>query len=74
MIIAGHAFNLAGWCACGRRWTQIRNVGRECVGLEGIAHTGALNEAEASQIAAAREAEDARIADAMAGVAAGAGR
>ena len=71
--IAGHSFDEHGRCSCGRAWVDIRNTLASDIGQQGIAHRGALNDSEYSQIAARREAEDARLSNATAAVAAGAG-
>lgn len=73
MIIAGHMFH-SGRCSCGLAWVDIRNTDIDEVGQEGIAHTGRLSGHEFEQIREMRDAENARIADAMGAVAAGAGR
>lgn len=71
-MIAGHSFDETGRCSCGRVWFDIRNAVEEEIGNSGIAHAGALNRVEFEQIKARRDAENARIADAMKSVAAGA--
>lgn len=81
MNIAGHVFQ-NGRCtlingdgnACGRAWNDIRNTVREEIGNKDIAHTGTLNEREYLEIEQRRNLENQVMADAMAAVAAGAGR
>lgn len=61
-LIAGHSFDLSGRCilvladgtVCSRRWIDIMHTDDTCVGLQRIAHVGALNSAEAEQIAIER--------------------
>ena len=72
MTIAGHTFDGHGRCSCGRTWADIRNTVEEEVENLGIAHSGKLSRYEYTEIKTARDAEDARIADAMKSVAAGA--
>jgi hypothetical protein len=45
---AGHTF-IDGVCSCGRRREHLRGVTRSHVGMNGIAHQGALNEKEADE-------------------------
>ena len=71
--IAGHDLS-TGRCSCGLTWTDIRNATEDDIGAEGIAHYGKLSVTELEQIQVYRRIEDERIADAMAAVAAGAGR
>ena len=58
MTIAGHLFTdgpMGRACGCGMLWTQIAGATKDDVGRLGIAHTGALNEAELAEIVAERE-------------------
>ncbi len=58
-LIAGHSFADAiggrACTACGKLWVQIASATEDDIGQLGIAHTGALNDAELKQIAAERE-------------------
>lgn len=57
-MTAGHTF-LETWrgavCDCGVRWVDIANTRRDQIGQVGIAHVGALNDAEYAQIEAKRD-------------------
>lgn len=58
MSIAGHTFvdtPHGRVCACGKRWADIACATRADSGKLHIAHTGALNDAEADEIAAERD-------------------
>jgi hypothetical protein len=67
MTVAGHEFPDFGPCSCGVHWTTIRNVERADIGKLGIAHGEIiLTEYGYGQILAKRQAEDERIALAMA--------
>lgn len=78
--VAGHTFDESGVCTglkadgtrCGREWTDIRNTVVEEINNAGIAHSGHLTSHEYDQIRVRRDAENARIADAMKSVATGA--
>ena len=65
ILAAGHAFNHSpgtGFvCDCGRRWNDIRGLGKAEVGQDRIAHVGSLTKYEAQSIEDARAKEDARI-------------
>ena len=70
MSIAGHTFEDTPHgrvCGCGRRWSDIASTTDADVGKMDIAHSGALNKAEADEIAAERD----RIWEALAKVCAG---
>lgn len=73
MKIAGHTFDDHGRCLCGRAWLDIRNTERSEIGQTAIAHAGSLSENEYDEIAIRRDAENARMVNATAAVAAGAG-
>ncbi len=62
-LVAGHQFDLRDRCfllqhngsVCPTRWLDIHDADQSCVGKEGWAHTGCLNDAELRQIHAERE-------------------
>lgn len=58
-LIAGHTFHdmpHGRVCSgCGRRWSDIASTTHDDVGKLDIAHTGALNGAEADEIEAERD-------------------
>ena len=71
--IAGHPRSIVsqGWCVCGVLWSKLRYVTKECLGLEGYAHVGKLNERELADVEKETEAEAARIEAAMKDLAGG---
>lgn len=72
--IAGHEFDSLDRCkTCVRTWFQIMHVERAQIGSEGIAHYGALNEAEYLSIDRRRIRDKAWIWDVTIGLATGNG-
>jgi len=55
MAIAGHTYDLSGWCTCNRRFGDISGVTKEDIGQKGWAHTGELSQREFDEIIAERD-------------------
>ena len=53
-MIAGHTFDMNGWCSCGKRFSDISFAayGEEWIEKLDIAHSRGLTETEQKQIAA----------------------
>lgn len=65
-LTAGHSFDSLDRCTtCPRTWFQIMHVTQDCIGLDGIAHIGALNLSEYESIEARRNGERLRVWEAV---------
>jgi hypothetical protein len=53
--IAGHHFDSRDRCTCGIRWLDIMDADAACLGKEGFAHVGSLNDYELVSIKKERE-------------------